>query len=50
VGLDIKNQEIASETNTHILHLTEDTVDDSSTVRVITLVTLVYLPSSFVAV
>jgi hypothetical protein len=36
--------------NQSILHLTESTVDDSVTVRVITIVTLVYLPASFVTV
>lgn len=49
-GLNIKNQRIAAEMNEHMLKLTEDTVDDSSTVRVVTLVTLVYLPSSYVGV
>jgi hypothetical protein len=33
-----------------MLLLTRDTVDDSATVRVVTLVTLIYLPASFVSV
>lgn len=33
-----------------MLLLTHDTVDDSATVKVVTLVTLLYLPASFVAV
>ena len=33
-----------------MLLLTKDTVDDSATVRVVTLVTLIYLPASFVSV
>jgi len=33
-----------------MLQLAKDTVDDSVTVRVVTLVTLIYLPASFVAV
>ncbi|RHZ45216.1 uncharacterized protein CDV56_102871 [Aspergillus thermomutatus] len=35
--------------NDKMLKLTSDTVDDSATVRVVTLVTLIYLPASFVA-
>jgi hypothetical protein len=33
-----------------MLSLTRDTVEDSATVRVVTIVTLIYLPSSFVSV
>jgi hypothetical protein len=33
-----------------MLGLTRDTVEDSATVRVVTIVTLVYLPASFVSV
>jgi hypothetical protein len=33
-----------------MLSLTKDTVDDSATVRVVTVVTLIFLPASFVAV
>jgi hypothetical protein len=33
-----------------MLLLTRDTVDDSATVRVVTLVTMLYLPASFVSV
>lgn len=33
-----------------MLNLTKDTVDDSATVRVVTVVSLIFLPASFVAV
>ena len=33
-----------------MLNLTKETVDDSATVRVVTFVTLIYLPASFVSV
>lgn len=49
-ALDLKSQATAKEINDNILELTKDTVDDSATVRVVTLVTLIYLPASFVAV
>ncbi|KAF8244930.1 hypothetical protein K440DRAFT_557560, partial [Wilcoxina mikolae CBS 423.85] len=48
-ALNLKNQETAASVNGHMLMLTRDTVDDSATVRVVTLVTLIYLPASFVA-
>jgi hypothetical protein len=48
--LNLKNQAVAADINSHLLHLTRDNVDDSATVRVVTLVTLIYLPASFVAV
>jgi len=56
VALNLKNQITAAENqataveiNQGMLHLTQDTVDDSATVRVVTLVTLIYLPASFIA-
>jgi hypothetical protein len=49
-GLNLRNQATAAEINHHLLTLTKDTVDDSATVRVVTLVTLIYLPASFIAV
>lgn len=49
-AFNLKNQAIAADINSHLLNLTRDTVDDSATVRVVTLVTLTYLPASFVAV
>ncbi|KAA8645038.1 uncharacterized protein ATNIH1004_009249 [Aspergillus tanneri] len=45
-----KNSHRAHEQTEHMLDLTLSTVDDSTTVRVITVVTLIYLPSTFVAV
>jgi hypothetical protein len=36
--------------NQSILSLTQDTVDDSATIRVVTIVTLIYVPASFVSV
>lgn len=47
--LGLKNQSIAQEQSENVFKLTKSTVDDSVTVRVITLVTLFYLPSSFIA-
>jgi Mg2+ and Co2+ transporter CorA len=47
--LNIKNQEIAAESNKALVKLTHDTVDDSSTVKTITFITLVYLPASFIS-
>lgn len=49
-GLNLKNQETAADINAHLLRLTRETVDDSATIRAMTLVTLIYLPGSFVAV
>jgi hypothetical protein len=49
-GLNLQNQDISVEINNHLLTLTKDTVDDSATVRTITLVTLTYLPASFMTV
>ncbi|KAF4634108.1 hypothetical protein G7Y89_g4004 [Cudoniella acicularis] len=48
VALSLKNQDTSVEINGYMLALTKDTVDDSATVRVITIVTLIYLPASFV--
>jgi len=48
--LNLKNQDESAELNHHLYNLTRDTVDDSTTVRVITFVTLIYLPASFIAV
>jgi hypothetical protein len=38
------------QSNDHLLTLTKDTVEDSATVRAITLVTLIYLPATFISV
>jgi len=48
--LILKHQRESAKTNGYLVHLTKDTVDDSATVRVVTLVTLIYLPASFIAV
>ncbi|OCL04849.1 hypothetical protein AOQ84DRAFT_109095 [Glonium stellatum] len=47
--LAFKNQYVAQSQSGYMLKLTMSTVDDSATVRVVTLVTLVYLPFSFMA-
>lgn len=47
--LDLKNQKAAGVINDNMLALTEETVDDSATVFVISLVTLIYLPSQWIA-
>ena len=36
--------------NQHMLGLTRETVDDSATVRVVGVMTLIYLPATFIAV
>lgn len=50
IALDLKSQSTALSINKNIFSLTKDTVDDSATVRVVTVVTLTYLPASFVTV
>jgi len=50
VALTLKTQATSVDINHNMLLLTHDTVDDSATVRVVTLVTLLYLPASFVSV
>ncbi|KAG9229025.1 hypothetical protein BJ875DRAFT_388208, partial [Amylocarpus encephaloides] len=47
--LNLKNQATSVDINHNMLLLTKDTVDDSATVRVVTLVTLIYLPASFIS-
>ena len=49
-ALSMKAQITAERVNDHLLHLTEETVEYSATVRIITVVTLIYLPSTFIAV
>ena len=46
--IDIRNQEQSADLNGHLYNLTQDTVDDSASVRVITFLSLLYLPASFV--
>lgn len=48
--LNLKHQQIAQNTNVNTLALTNAAVKDSATIRVITVVTLLYLPTTFVAV
>ncbi|EPE25310.1 Magnesium transport protein CorA, transmembrane region [Glarea lozoyensis ATCC 20868] len=49
IALSLKNQGTSVQINEHMLALTKDTVDDSASVRVVTIVTLIYLPASFVS-
>ncbi|KAF7596890.1 hypothetical protein BBP40_011935 [Aspergillus hancockii] len=49
VALDLKGQTVANEINTKMVDLTIEGFDDNATVRVVTLVTLIYLPASFVS-
>ncbi|KAI4194235.1 MAG: hypothetical protein LQ350_007881 [Teloschistes chrysophthalmus] len=48
-GLDLKNGQTAAMLNEHLLSLTRNTVDDSMTVKIVTVVGLIYLPGDFVA-
>ncbi|KNG82886.1 hypothetical protein ANOM_007533 [Aspergillus nomiae NRRL 13137] len=48
-NLSFNNSYTAQQQSDYMLSLTSSTVDDSSTVRVITVVTLIYLPSTFMA-
>ncbi len=48
--LNLKHQKIAQSISENTLALTNAAVKDSATIRVITVVTLLYLPASFVAV
>ena len=48
--MDHKGQITAMAVNQHMLGLTRETVDDSATVRVVGVMTLIYLPATFVAV
>jgi hypothetical protein len=48
--LTFKDQHFAKRQSSDIFRLTETTARDSGTIRVITLLTLFYLPSSFIAV
>ena len=48
--LNMKHQKITQDTNENTLALTNAAVKDSATIRVITVVTLLYLPTTFVAV
>ncbi|KAI9766199.1 MAG: hypothetical protein M1839_005015 [Geoglossum umbratile] len=49
LALNLQNQAMVVNINQGILSLTQDTVDDSATVRVVTIVTLIYVPASFVS-
>ncbi|KAL2035133.1 hypothetical protein VTO58DRAFT_101050 [Aureobasidium pullulans] len=48
-SIELKNQRTAEETNRLMLRLNLKSVDDNTTVKLITIFTLVYLPASFVA-
>lgn len=45
-----KNQNLTREQNAYVLELTKSAADDSAAIRVITVITLIYLSSTFVAV
>jgi Mg2+ and Co2+ transporter CorA len=47
--IDTKNQEDSANLNQHLYKMTRFSVDDSASVKLITIVTLFYLPASFVA-
>ncbi|KAB8208458.1 hypothetical protein BDV34DRAFT_233333 [Aspergillus parasiticus] len=49
VALNLKGQTVANEINDKMLQLTSEAFEDNATVRVVTLVTLIYLPASFVS-
>ena len=49
-ALNLRNQATGLEISGGVLKLTNETVDDSATVRVITFVTLLYMPPTFIAV
>ena len=49
-ALDLKNQYTAADINNHVSQLAEKTTKDTTAVMWITLLTLLYLPGSFVAV
>jgi hypothetical protein len=48
--LDLKNQDIFVQQNDQLFKLARASANDSLSIRVITIVTLIYLPFSFVAV
>lgn len=48
--ISLRNQQIAQEQNTQLTEMTRLTVQDSATVRVIGVATLIFLPTTFVAV
>lgn len=48
--LALKNQHIAQEQNNQLTRMTQVTVQDSATIRVIGMATLVFLPTTFVAI
>lgn len=50
VALNLRNQSVTIEINNRSLDMNRESVDDNATVRVVTLVTLTYLPASFVSV
>ncbi|PLN80585.1 hypothetical protein BDW42DRAFT_170829 [Aspergillus taichungensis] len=49
VALNLRNQSVTIEINNRSLDMNRESVDDNATVRVVTLVTLTYLPASFVS-
>jgi hypothetical protein len=49
-GLALKSQYASQEQNVHLTALSEATMRDSATIRVITVATLIFLPTTFVSV
>jgi hypothetical protein len=49
-ALALDSQRLTNEINNQMLELTSQSFDENITVRVVTLVTLIYLPASFVSV
>jgi hypothetical protein len=47
--LEMRNHKQLARKNDHLVHLQRENVEDSDTVQIITVVTLMYLPASFVA-
>jgi hypothetical protein len=50
VAFNLKSQGTAVKINRSIWSLTKDSVDDNATVKLVTILTLIYLPASFIAV
>ena len=49
-GLKEKSQGLTASISNSLLDLTRRSVDDNATVRIVTVITLIYLPTQFVAV
>ena len=49
-ALDLKNQYTAAEANDNLFHLSEKTTRDTTAVKWITYLTVIYVPGSFISV